>query len=366
MNERYQSPADLFNDDSFRRWVLSPTPGLDARWTTWLDTHPEQAENTEQAKVLVRAMKESFSPFSQAEADRELSRLLRRIDGAIPTESAPRFFKPKAKWAMAAALAFAMLAGYWWKVTDEPGQQLSYEQVVEQAERAVLETSNTTNHSLLVTLPDGSSVVLAAGAKISFPNRFTARRREVYLSGRAFFEVSKNPRQPFFVYANEMIIKVLGTSFSIDAAQGSPKIEVLVKTGKVAVFSQKDSDKDWKIASTDLPGLVLLPQQRAVLDRRTNRLEVPALVPESPFSSLPIQGQEFNFRKTPVAEVLTVLEGAYGLHFVFDEKTWEGCTLTSELGDEPLVEKMKIICTALDARCEITDREVIVRGTGCR
>ncbi len=162
-----------------------------------------------------------------------------------------------------------------------------------------------------------------------------------------------------------MIIKVVGTSFSVDATETSPKVKVLVKTGKVAVFSQKDSDKDGKMSSADLSGVVLLPKQLAALDRRTNQFEFVASAVAS-LTAPPIQRLEFSFRKAPVAEVFASLESAYGLTFEFDRQMWKVCILTSELGDEPLAEKLNIICTALDAEYEITDREVIIRGQGCR
>lgn len=365
MNDRFQTPADFFNDDSFRQWVLHPTPEADADWTAWLDAHPHQAEHVQQAKVLVRALRESLSPFSQAEAERELGRLQTSIDGSVSDGPAPRFYLNNTNWLLAAALACVLLAGYWWQSTDKPAEPPGYGQVVSQATQNMLEASNATGRPLLITLPDGSSVVLGTGAKVSFPNRFAARRREVYLSGEAFFEVAKNAKQPFFVYANEMIVKVLGTSFMVNATGNSPVVQVRVKTGRVSVFSQKDSDRVQKMTSAELSGLVLLPSQQAVLDRRTNQLEIPVSVPDAP-AVLPIQSQEFSFQKTPVSEVFAALESAYGLQFVFNKKMWSDCTLTSELSDEPLAEKLKIICTALDAQYEITDREVLVRGSGCR
>jgi len=366
MNDKFQGPSDFASDDSFRQWVLDPTPESDARWAAWLHAHPEQAGNVNQAKTIVLALREAFSTFSRAEAEQELDRFQARLDKNIPFDSTPRLISQrKFGWMLAAAVACLLLAGYWWQSANELNSSTNYRQMVSQAEQTMFEAKNTTARPLLVTLPDGSSVVLSAGARVSFPNRFAAQRREVYLSGEAFFEVAKNAKHPFFVYANEMIIKVVGTSFSVDATETSPKVKVLVKTGKVAVFSQKDSDKDGKMQSADLSGVVLLPKQFAALDRRTNQFEFVASAVASP-TAPPIQRLEFSFRKAPVGEVFASLESAYGLTFDFDPSMWEGCILTSELGDEPLAEKLKIICAALDAGYEITDREVIIRGQGCR
>jgi transmembrane sensor len=62
-------------------------------------------------------------------------------------------------------------------------------------------------------LEDGTTVHLEKGSRLSFPVHFDPKKREVVLSGEAFFEVTENPSKPFYVYANELITRVLGTSF---------------------------------------------------------------------------------------------------------------------------------------------------------
>ncbi len=65
-----------------------------------------------------------------------------------------------------------------------------------------------------------------------------ATNRDVYLSGEAFFEVTKNPDRPFRVFANEIVTKVLGTSFTVRSFENDTTIQVIVRTGKVTVYSQ--------------------------------------------------------------------------------------------------------------------------------
>ncbi|HVW61834.1 MAG TPA: FecR domain-containing protein, partial [Puia sp.] len=45
----------------------------------------------------------------------------------------------------------------------------------------------------VIVLEDGSRITLATGSKLDYPTHFGKTKREVYLSGEAFFEVTKDP-----------------------------------------------------------------------------------------------------------------------------------------------------------------------------
>ena len=70
-------------------------------------------------------------------------------------------------------------------------------------------------HSLI--LSDGTKVTLNSGSRLAFPSEFQDDKREVYLCGEGYFEVTKNPGKPFFVKTDNIDIKVLGTVFNISA-----------------------------------------------------------------------------------------------------------------------------------------------------
>ncbi len=85
-------------------------------------------------------------------------------------------------------------------------------------------------------LPDGSNVVLNSNTIINFPKKFEKDVREVSIFGEAFFEVKPDPAKPFIIHASGLEIKVLGTSFNVEAHPGSDFVKVTVNTGKVLVY----------------------------------------------------------------------------------------------------------------------------------
>lgn len=83
-----------------------------------------------------------------------------------------------------------------------------------------------------LVLSDGTKVWLNAGSRISYPSNFSSQQRTVRLTGEAFFEVKKDRKNPFLVHTKTMNIKVLGTSFNVDAYDGNQFKTTLVE-GKV-------------------------------------------------------------------------------------------------------------------------------------
>jgi ferric-dicitrate binding protein FerR (iron transport regulator) len=102
-----------------------------------------------------------------------------------------------------------------------------------------LQTDIAGSHARLDTLPDGSVVTLYRHANISYLNGLKGQARTVRLQGEAFFSVIHNPSRPFVVHANDITVKVLGTSFTIRSNTGNT--EVMVKTGIVQVIRGVDS-----------------------------------------------------------------------------------------------------------------------------
>ncbi len=87
-----------------------------------------------------------------------------------------------------------------------------------------------------LTLADGSQVWLNAGSSLTYPETFATDKREVFLTGEAYFEIKPSKKSPFIVHAGEMHLQVLGTSFNIKAYQDEQTITTTVITGKVKQF----------------------------------------------------------------------------------------------------------------------------------
>lgn len=214
-----------------------------------------------------------------------------------------------------------------------------------------------------MVLSDGNKVTLEPNARISFTKQFTTDKREVYLSGTAFFEVTKDAKRPFLVYANELVTKVLGTKFTVKALDGGQETTVEVKEGKVSVFKNANFQKNKEEAESN--GLVVTTNQKIVFERETTQMvktlrDVPEVVETA--SALP----SFEFKNAPVSEVLVAIEEAYQVDIIFDKELLADCPLTATLTDQPLYEKLSIICEAIEAHYQIIDGQIVVSSKGCK
>ncbi len=100
-----------------------------------------------------------------------------------------------------------------------------------------------------VFLPDGSKVWLNAASSVKFPLSFGAlKERRVYLTGEAYFEVSKDKLRPFRVVSEQQVVTVYGTHFNINSYGDEAAVKTTLLEGSV-----------------DVNGTLLKPNQQAVL-----------------------------------------------------------------------------------------------------
>lgn len=211
-----------------------------------------------------------------------------------------------------------------------------------------------------VVLPDGSHIILQQNSKVIFSEAFDDEQRKVFFVGEAFFEIAKDPHRPFFVYTNNVVTKVLGTSFLIKAFQEDMEILVMVKTGKVSVYT-KDEDEDEQVAENET---ILTPNQQAVYNKPRNTLSRMLVDEPEPIVSKE-KLQLLNFENAPIADIFHSLEDVYQIQIEFDEKLFSECKLTTSISGGGIFNRLDIICTAIRATYKVEDTRVVIEGTGC-
>ena len=94
-------------------------------------------------------------------------------------------------------------------------------------------------------LSDNTRVHLNSGSSLRYPVRFAGDIREVFLTGEGFFEVTKDEERPFVVKTEEVDVRVLGTSFNVNAYPDEKVVATTLVEGKVRVgYGSKNFDLD--------------------------------------------------------------------------------------------------------------------------
>ncbi len=120
-----------------------------------------------------------------------------------------------------------------------------------------------------ITLSDGTNVWLNSASSIQYPNQFdSSAKRIVKLTGEAYFEVSKNPRQPFIVQCERQEIEVLGTHFNVNSYPDENFVKTTLKEGSVRVLARTGS------LSSIRESVILKPNQQSAIAKGSNKIQV--------------------------------------------------------------------------------------------
>lgn len=227
--------------------------------------------------------------------------------------------------------------------------------------------TNQTKKYYKIVLSDGSTVSLAPNASISFPNNFSKNSREVFLDGKAFFEIEKNPKSPFLVHSNNIITKVLGTSFWVEPNSDKKSIEVKVVTGKVSVYEKQTEQKVQKIPNNN-NGVIITPNQKVEFYESekvfvTGIVDNPLIINTSE-DQLP-KSPNYIFQDTPISEVIALYEENYGINIEVETEHLKNCPITANLNGVSYYTALEIICKTINAKYETKGTSILIFGKGC-
>lgn len=114
-----------------------------------------------------------------------------------------------------------------------------------------------------VLLEDGSTVVMNVGSRLRV--QMEEGERRLWLDhGEARFEVAKDARRPFRVFAGDQEVRALGTVFDVRRLDGA--VRVVLEEGAVGLY-EVDPAEPIRAAATGAPDLVLRPGQQATVAR---------------------------------------------------------------------------------------------------
>ena len=307
----------------------------------------EKIENNLWNKIYAKVQPPEFEEFEPVIADRKI-----------------RWISQVKKVAVAALFVGVMALGIIYLLNSNTSEISSY---VKELKKGMREQVNSSQKPLQIYFEDGSAAVLQPNARINYPDHFQAGRREVYMDGEVFFKISKNPVRPFYVYHNNIVTHVLGTSFTVRAYNNTKEIEVSVHTGRVEVYENKAIPEHSNAQKSN--GVVLTPNQKVVYNEETRRfeetlVEIPLPVATDEKSTAAPQ-VSFVFDETPLSVVLQSLEKVYGIEIVVENEAIYKCPFTGDISQQNLYTKLDIINKVLKTTYEVKGTKILIKGKGC-
>lgn len=195
-------------------------------------------------------------------------------------------------------------------------------------------------------LSDGSTVSLNRNTKISFENSET---RYAKLEGDAFFEVKRDIEHPFIVAAEDLNIRVLGTSFYVDARENLPSIRVMVNSGRVQVSHAQES-------------IELMKGQSVTFDKKSKELKRSEI---EDINYLSWKTKTLIFEDKKLEFVVKKLEEVYGKRITLENEKIENCKITVTFKEQELAAIIAIIAEQFDLSFQIQGEEFSLAGNSC-
>jgi hypothetical protein len=355
VKQKVEDFETLLLDESFLNYYFQKNDADIWEWDEYQEQFPESVDKINEAK-------DALNKLSLKWSEDQIREKYLAFHGHLLGQDHSSFNIFKIAFASVffrAAASILLVLGIFWFYAQNSVSPI-YEKLTQ--EKHLIETINNSKQPKLVLLADGSSVLLKENSRLSYPKEFTADKREVFLDGEAFFEVAKNPQQPFFVFANEIVTKVIGTSFTIVAKMGHKDINVIVNTGKVSVYNLKEVESV-KIKSK-LEGVIVTENQQIVFDK--NQANFTKLLVEQPKIIYLKNNQNFDFIDATATDVFVAIQKAYGVNIVFDQELMKHCPITASLNDEPMLGKIELVCQAIEAEYEVLEGQIVITGKGCK
>nr|WP_129734732.1 FecR family protein [Parabacteroides goldsteinii] len=185
-----------------------------------------------------------------------------------------------------------------------------------------------------ITLSDGTTVWVNAGSVLIYPSEFKADTRTVFLSGEAYFNVAKNPEQPFIVSTQHLDVQALGTMFSVDAYPGASETVATLEEGSIQV----------DVKSAEVPVSVLKPNEQLVYSHETHQFRVNKVDAEQVSAW---KDGYLIFKDATFEEVIVALERKYNVTINYNAEKYKERTYYVKFNPDESIEDALTILSHL-------------------
>lgn len=152
---------------------------------------------------------------------------------------------------------------------------------------------------------DGTKVYINSDSYMRYPRKFGISERTVELKGEAYFVVAKNKNRPFVVNLNGPSIRVLGTSFNVEAYPENDDIKVNLDEGRINLRLLSD---------VEVP---VSPGECVVYNKNTKSYRVNRNTDTG--ASSVWKSNIISFKDTPLDEVFSRLSRWYNVDFEVED-----------------------------------------------
>jgi transmembrane sensor len=277
--------SSLLDNDLFMKWIVDPTLELDVFWQNEMNKDHELKDNIYTLKDIIRNIKIEEPTLSTDEK----KLIWETIEQNIGRGKVKKKFFLR-RWVQAASVAAIVLllsGGYLYVSMNKTEIELDYASMIDDHQPAqsgdislILSDNKVVNikndssqvvyddkgrvnvdseeiegtengkpslNQLIVpygkttflTLSDGTKIWVNSGTKLVYPTVFDDNKREIYLVGEVYLDVTKDENRPFVIKTNHIDVNVLGTKLNVSAYNDTDAQSVVLVSGAVNIKSKE-------------------------------------------------------------------------------------------------------------------------------
>lgn len=200
-----------------------------------------------------------------------------------------------------------------------------------------------------MVLPDNTIVYLNAGSQLKYTVEGLKGKREVFLEGEAWFDVTKNEKKPFVVHTPFYEINVTGTQLNVKAYKTDAEIVTTVEQGSVQITS----GDNLKLAQTT----ILQSGEQLVYNTQSKTINVKD-VETRVFTAW--KDNKLIFINMNLKELIVILERKYGVDIQVANNLILNYHYDGTIKDETILEVLDLLKETLPVKYRIEGQTIII------
>ncbi|MDR1091143.1 MAG: FecR family protein [Prevotella sp.] len=388
--------SSLLDNDLFMEWIVAPTPELDTFWENETSVDDELKDNVHTLKDIIKNLKIEEPALSTDEKKLIWEKIEQNIGRSKVKK---RFFSRR--WVQAvsvAAIVLLLAGGYFYVSTNKTEAEVDYASMLDDNQTAqsgdislILSNNKVVNihkdssqvvydnkgrinvdseviegagegkpslNQLIVpygkttflTLCDGTKIWVNSGTKLIYPTVFDGNKREIYLVGEVYLDVTKDESRPFVIKTNHMDVNVLGTKLNVSAYNDANAQSVVLVSGAVNIKS-KELEGSYKI----------YPSQMFSYDIASGKADIQKVDVDNYVSwiygYLMLESESLDL-------LLQKLERYFNVSFIYDAKSFNNIRVSGKLDLKGTPESaLRYIGITAPISCKINGEKIKIEFT---
>ncbi len=241
-----------------------------------------------------------------------------------------------AQWA--AILIVGLLLGYYFDAFRKESAPIYYTSVAPKGSVSEM------------LLPDGTHIFLNSGSKIKYSVEGVDHKREIFLTGEAWFHVAKMKEKPFLVHTSMYDVLVTGTSFNVKTYPDEKDVITTLEEGRVYI----KSSENLKLAED----IQLKPGEQLIYNTESKNIQIHE-VNTKWYTSW--KDNKLVFVNMSLKDLAVLLERKYGIEIEIGDQSILDYHYDGTIKDETILEVLEILKRTLPIQYHVVNQKIVIQ-----